>query len=240
MSALGKTLRTVAVGVLLTAVFSLAVTVARPTAAADAQVTTDFVLSVSTGTIPPSGTSSEVIISIDPGQSAIAAIGATVTIDSALVEVSECVALVGLGVCNTQTPGVVNVQTVDPSGWTAPTELFRLTFLSDALTTDAELEVLVIEAFALDGSQVVGGTADGTLNLALNGDVDCDNIRTVGDALIIAQFVVGLRTANTCPLPDPTTQIDLTYADATGDGLLDVGDALQVARCTVGLLDCDE
>lgn len=241
MLARTKSLRTLLVGVVIAGLLAAVTTVAlvATPAPAQAQLATDFVLTVSTATIPAAGTSSEVVVSIDPGQSTIAAVGAIITIDNPAVEVAECVALIGLGVCNSETPGLVNIQTVDPAGWAVPTELFRLTFTSDGLAADAELQVVLTQAFAGDGTQILGGTDPGVLDLMLNGDVDCDDDRNIGDALIIAQYVVGTRTASTCPLADPTTQIDLSNADVDDDGELDIGDALIIARCTVGLLECD-
>jgi hypothetical protein len=69
------------------------------------------------------------------------------------------------------------------------------------------------------------------------GDVSCDSIIEVGDALMIAQSSVGLRTLSaTCPLANPLTQIG-PGGDVDDDGFIDVGDALLVARCTVGLVN---
>lgn len=69
------------------------------------------------------------------------------------------------------------------------------------------------------------------------GDVSCDSVPDLGDALMIAQFSVGLRTLSpTCPLTDPLTQI-APGGDVNNDGFIDVGDALLVAQCTVGLVN---
>jgi len=65
------------------------------------------------------------------------------------------------------------------------------------------------------------------------GDVNCDDRLNVTDALMIAQFQVGLRTASSCPLPD-TTSIYLPAADVNQDNVVNVTDALLIAQCTVG------
>ena len=69
------------------------------------------------------------------------------------------------------------------------------------------------------------------------GDVSCDSVADLGDALLVAQFSVGLRTESaTCPLADPLTQIG-PGGDVNDDGVIDVGDALMIAQCTVGLFN---
>ena len=69
------------------------------------------------------------------------------------------------------------------------------------------------------------------------GDVDCDRDLTIGDALVIAQFSVGSRTAvGQCPLVDPASTLHANSADINADGVVNVGDALIVARCSVGIV----
>lgn len=68
------------------------------------------------------------------------------------------------------------------------------------------------------------------------GDVTCDRIVDVGDALAIAQFSVETRaSAASCPLADPATQLNTAVADIDNDGSIDVGDAVLIAQCSVGL-----
>ena len=59
------------------------------------------------------------------------------------------------------------------------------------------------------------------------GDVDSNGSIDIVDALLIAQFYVGLN-------PQP---FDQSAADVSGDSLADIIDALQIARYYVGLLD---
>jgi len=72
--------------------------------------------------------------------------------------------------------------------------------------------------------------------LYVPGDADCDQIITLGDALVIAQYTVSIRTdSGGCPMSDPSSQLNVAAADADGSGFIDVGDALLVAQCTVSL-----
>jgi len=207
---------------------------------AQAQVVTDFNLAITDGGLPAAGGSSDVTLGIDPGQSTIAAVGATVTYDDALVAPTGCVVLVGLGACNLDTAGLVRVQTVDASGWASPTDLFRVTFTSVALVDSTPLTLSVTEAYDVAGTLIAGDVDDGELVFRVNGDVNCTGTRTVSDALFIAQFVVGNRDAATsCPLVDPATELNITWADVNLDGRISTLDALRVAQCTVGLFDCE-
>lgn len=66
------------------------------------------------------------------------------------------------------------------------------------------------------------------------GDVSCNSVPDLGDALLIAQFSVGFRTeAASCAERDPLTQIG-PGGDVNNDGVIDIGDALLVAQCSVG------
>lgn len=68
------------------------------------------------------------------------------------------------------------------------------------------------------------------------GDVDCDGLITIGDALMIAQYSVLTRDdTDTCPLGNPRTQLFAAAGDVDDDGSVDIGDALLIAQCTVGL-----
>ena len=238
MGAWGRSLYTALIVLLSAGLLMALLTPATTTRSAQAQIVTDFSLQVSTGTITANGDSSDVVVSLAPGQSAIAAVGGIITFDAPAVQVTECVALIGLGVCNTDTPGLVNLQSVDPNGWTSPTDLFRLTFSAQDLATDAALQITLVDAYDLSGTQIAGETVDGNLDLAVNGDVNCDGALTIADALLIAQFVVGLREGSTCPRTAVATQINLDFADVDRNGRLDIADALRAARCTVGVLDC--
>jgi len=70
------------------------------------------------------------------------------------------------------------------------------------------------------------------------GDADCDQLLTIGDALVIAQYTVSIRnSADTCDTLDPATEIMIPAADVDASGVIDIGDALLIAQCTVGLVN---
>src|SRR2546427_2293181 len=62
------------------------------------------------------------------------------------------------------------------------------------------------------------------------GDVNGDGIVDIGDALVIAQFDVGLRLCGQLAHPEA--------CDVNGDGTCNIGDALRIAQCDVGLISC--
>lgn len=71
---------------------------------------------------------------------------------------------------------------------------------------------------------------------AVWGDANCDGRSGIIDALLVAQYSVGNRTAiASCPLADPTTEIFVGGADANEDGTVDIVDSLVITRCEVGL-----
>lgn len=72
--------------------------------------------------------------------------------------------------------------------------------------------------------------------ITLLGDVNCSDEVTVIDALIIAQFAVGLRTdSGGCPLGDPVTQLNTAAGDVNNNADTNYLDALLIAQCSVGL-----
>ena len=209
------------------------------TSSVQAQVATDFNLSISDGGLPQAGGNSDVTLAINPGDSTIAAIGATVSYDAASIEPTACVVLVGLGACNIDTVGVVNVQTVDPNGWASATDLFRLSFSSLSLGDTTPLDVNVTEAYDVTGTLIGGVVDDGEIIFRLNGDANCSGSVTIADALFVAQFAVQTRNAvSSCPL-DPATEIDTRWADISGDGNISILDALMIAQCAVQSRDCE-
>ena len=72
---------------------------------------------------------------------------------------------------------------------------------------------------------------DGVIAIAC-GDVNGDGFLTIADALVIAQFDVGLRACGVAPFGFPQS------CDVNGDGACNIGDALFVAQCTVGVRSC--
>src|SRR2546425_808353 len=64
------------------------------------------------------------------------------------------------------------------------------------------------------------------------GDVNGDGAVNIGDALIVAQYDVGLRTCGQGPFSHPEV------CDVNGDSACNIGDALRMAQCDVGLISC--
>ena len=64
------------------------------------------------------------------------------------------------------------------------------------------------------------------------GDVNGDHSVDIGDALVIAQYDVGLRVCGQAPFGHPEV------CDVNNDAACSVGDALQIAQCTAGLTSC--
>src|SRR2546425_4847943 len=62
------------------------------------------------------------------------------------------------------------------------------------------------------------------------GDVNGDGVVDIGDALVIAQFDVGLRLCGQLAHPEA--------CDVNGDDACNIGDALRIAQCDVGLISC--
>lgn len=63
----------------------------------------------------------------------------------------------------------------------------------------------------------------------VNGDVNGDGAIDIVDALLVAQYYVGLDPAN----------FESCAADTTNDGTIDIIDALRIAQCYVGLVSCN-
>jgi len=113
---------------------------------------------------------------------------------------------------------------------------FFRTIEIDPLTLDASFEVYssLLDEFR-DGTDESFSFALSPL-IAIAGDSSCDRALTVTDALLIAQYSVGNRSAvQSCPLSDPASQMNVAGADVNGDQVVNVTDALLIAQCTAGL-----
>src|SRR6266516_127447 len=69
-----------------------------------------------------------------------------------------------------------------------------------------------------------------TVAAAPCGDVNGDGVVNVGDALVVAQFDVGIRPCSRLTHPEA--------CDVNGDGACNIGDALRIAQCDVALVSC--
>ena len=75
-------------------------------------------------------------------------------------------------------------------------------------------------------------TTSSTTTTTICGDVNGDGVVSIGDALVVAQFSVGLRQCGVAPFSQPTA------CNVNGDSACDIGDALRMAQCDVGLVSC--
>ncbi|MBN2533275.1 MAG: glycoside hydrolase family 9 protein [Spirochaetales bacterium] len=75
----------------------------------------------------------------------------------------------------------------------------------------------------------IPGTQTPTPGTTLMGDVNSSGDVDIVDALLVAQYYVGLDPAN----------FNLAAADVNADGAADIIDALMIAQCYVGLISCD-
>jgi Protein of unknown function (DUF1566)/Dockerin type I domain len=75
-------------------------------------------------------------------------------------------------------------------------------------------------------------TSSTTTTTIACGDVNGDGRVDVADALLTAQYDVGLRPCGRAPFDHPAV------CDVNGDGACDIGDALRMAQCDVGLASC--
>ena len=64
------------------------------------------------------------------------------------------------------------------------------------------------------------------------GDVNGDQVVNIGDALVVAQYTVGLRTCGVAPFSQPAV------CDVNSDSGCNIGDALKMAQCDVHLIGC--
>jgi hypothetical protein len=115
--------------------------------------------------------------------------------------------------------------------------LVNLTFEVDAgavLGAQSPLTVGVVELVDVDGYDIGAGTQDGTITAGLCGDVNCDGVVNVVDALFILQYEVGLRDgSDQCPAP--SGHLYLPACDVNCDAACNVIDALFVLQYEVGL-----
>ena len=108
------------------------------------------------------------------------------------------------------------------------TSYFKLSFNSGETILDINSEALPAGRYTAklkELGKTIASTdfvIDGT-----SGDVNGDLSVTIVDALLIAQFYVGLE-------PEPFFE---RYADVNGDGAINIVDALLVAQYYVGLID---
>ena len=89
-----------------------------------------------------------------------------------------------------------------------------------------------LAALALCVAALVNLAAPSLTRAAVCGDVNGDGVVNIGDALVVAQYNVGLRTCGVAPFNHPEV------CDVNRDNGCNIGDALRMAQCEVGLISC--
>src|SRR5882724_8335024 len=104
---------------------------------------------------------------------------------------------------------------------------------SGAVVTRTLCSPSTLAGLAFCGAALVNLDAPSFIRAAVVcGDVNGDGVVNIGDALIVAQYDVGLRTCGVAPFSHPEA------CDVNGDGACNIGDALKIAQCDVGLISC--
>src|SRR5438132_11351611 len=101
-----------------------------------------------------------------------------------------------------------------------------------AVVTRTLFSLRNLAALPFGVAALVNLAAQSLTRAAVCGDVNGDGVVNIGDALVVAQYDVGLRTCGVAPFSHPEV------CDVNGDAACDIGDALRMAQCDVGLIGC--
>lgn len=180
-------------------------------------------------------------VQVDTGSQKVAAYGIKITYDPDFVSVNTRVGSDGVtagadgfvSAVNPNTPGVLAITGFDTDGKGPGTEL-QLLIVSwiagsqlGQTALGLEVETLADEKTNTIGSPNGIGATLIISSSALYGDVNNDGEVDIVDALLTAQYYVGLNPGN----------FDSYLADANCDGIIDIIDALFIAKFYVGLID---
>ncbi|MBN2532201.1 MAG: cellulase family glycosylhydrolase, partial [Spirochaetales bacterium] len=174
----------------------------------------------------------DINIVVNSGSQNLAAYGFTINYNSnvlSVVDVNEG-ADGFLAAANTSTPGQIKATGFEASGVGPGSNLEILTITFEAIAEDISTLTLGVDQLVDSDTNTVGSACgnDGSVevsNVSL-GDTNGDGSIDIIDALLIAQFYVGLDPANFNP----------GAADTNCDGSVDIIDALLVAQYYVGLV----
>jgi len=147
-----------------------------------------------------------------------------------------CTAATGTSFCNTN-------PLLDPAGLASnggPTQTIALETMSPAINAGDETVCAAPPVNNLDQRGFVRPGVGATncsigayeFNSARCSDVNGDGVVNIGDALVVAQFDVGVRQCRVAPFSHPEV------CDVNRDGACNIGDALRIAQCDVGLIPC--
>jgi len=149
----------------------------------------------------------------------------TCTVDSALI-----------GTCNSNVNGQIQFNLLSTSGLQGEFDIIEVLFQAVGQENESSALDLSTTVFAdSDGHAISLTVQDGSATIGKSvGDVSCDNLVNVVDALYILQYDVGSRSAaNSCPLASGTLLLD--HCDVSKDNSCNSVDALFVLQCDVGI-----
>jgi len=127
----------------------------------------------------------------------------------------------------TTTTTITTTTTTANATTTTTTTVTTTTATTTTATTTATTTTIVGSTTT---TTTTAPTTTTTLAAVPCGDVNGDGIVNIGDALVVAQFDVGLRQCSQLTHPEA--------CDVNRDGACNIGDALSMAQCDVGLISC--
>src|SRR5438552_17181693 len=101
-----------------------------------------------------------------------------------------------------------------------------------AVVTRTPFSLSNLAALALCVAALVNLAAPSLTRAAVCGDVNGDGVVNIGDALVVAQHDVRLRTCGLAPFGHPEV------CHVHGDAACDIGDAHRMAQRDVGRIGC--
>jgi hypothetical protein len=193
--------------------------------------------------VAPNGTFvADVMVNV--GSTPLGAHSFTLTWDRTLVSVTSVVGgstseFSSNPTCNVNnTTGTASCTAFQTASLTGPTGILDIAHVNlTAVGSAGSRPMLTLTINSLFDTQdrsicVQPPTNSCSVNIDLCGDVNGDRVVNIGDALVVAQYTVGLRQCGVAPLSNPLV------CDVNLDGACNIGDALRMAQCDVGLISC--
>ena len=183
----------------------------------------------------------ETQIMINSENQKVAAYGFIIEYDPTVVNIKEVAAgvdgfVAAINIDNSL--GWMKVSGFDPDGKLANTEFHVLTITWEALTIGNSLIDITVDKMVDENYDPIGTSKGIDTNIKIikntgilrvsgeTGDVNNNGVVDIVDALMVAQYYVGLNPSN----------FDLSSGDTNCDGSVDIVDALIIAQYYVGLI----
>ena len=204
---------------------------------------TPVVVRIGSGTVTPGGSIALDLDALDVPSGSIGSFTIEVGYDPALLDAIACTpdpdGILDFADCSPDyATGVARCTGVSITGVSGPElTLCDVTFEADPATSPGTLVPLPVNCVVLTdpaGDPIPCIPQNGAVTIGLLGDVNCDGLVNVVDALFILQYEVGLRVdSGGCPLPPGT--LNVAACDANDDGLCNVVDAMCILQFEVGI-----